>query len=736
MCLIAAWWLEPSWWLAIFKAAFGLGLVIFVHELGHFLVAKWCGVKCEKFYVGFDVPIRIGPLRLPKALAKRKWGETEYGIGIIPLGGYVKMLGQDDNPANAAHEVERIKIRVAKDVSSAASDSPLPEAGHEAAQSDSLQPALQSPDVEFELDPRSYPAKSVPQRMAIISAGVVMNLIFAVIFATIAYAMGVSYIPCLIGSTMVGDPGWQVGLSPGDKIIQLGRDGRRDEHLRFTKDLRLEVFATGAGNDLDLLVRRYASGLEEWITVRPNSPFQKETGLPTIGVLAAGSTKLAATEPVEEHTPAANSPVAFAPGDNIVAMEWDEHREPVEDFVQLQALLAQHPDQKLTFIVERHEVSPSQGGPSSPQIRQVAIPVAPNPIRHLGIEMAMGPITAIAAGSPAAQSDLKVGDVIRQINGQPVGDPLSLGERLRRHVGSEVILGVERPAGVGNTDLVQITITPRSPLVLTPALRPDAPAAAEALGIAFEVDHIVQAVVAGSPAAEAGIQPGDRISKAELLALDHGETWGAHPNERLVEDPIELTDQVKAWPFVHRVIQGLKPNEQIRLTFQRDGQTRSAALTPIHADDWFSAERGLLLEQASEKRQAHGLADAFFLAVRETKEGLFQVVVVLRNIKDSFRSLGGPVTIAAAATVEASEGVARLLIFLTLLSANLAVINFLPIPVLDGGHMMFLMYEAIFGKPVNERLALGLTLLGLTFILGLMVFVLGLDFYRFASLAG
>ena len=87
------------------KVAVGLGLVIFVHELGHFLVAKWCGVKCEKFYVGFDVPIKLGwggwGIRLPAALWRRQWGETEYGVGIIPLGGYVKMLGQDDNPAKA-----------------------------------------------------------------------------------------------------------------------------------------------------------------------------------------------------------------------------------------------------------------------------------------------------------------------------------------------------------------------------------------------------------------------------------------------------------------------------------------------------------------------------------------------------------------------------------------------------------------------------------------------------------
>ncbi|MGV3486222.1 MAG: site-2 protease family protein, partial [Planctomycetaceae bacterium] len=91
------------------RVALGIGFVIFVHELGHFLAAKWCGVKVEKFYVGFDVPIKIGPIQLPRTLGRFRWGETEYGIGTIPLGGYVKMLGQDDDPRKAEAEAKRIR---------------------------------------------------------------------------------------------------------------------------------------------------------------------------------------------------------------------------------------------------------------------------------------------------------------------------------------------------------------------------------------------------------------------------------------------------------------------------------------------------------------------------------------------------------------------------------------------------------------------------------------------------
>ena len=68
-----------------------------------------------------------------------------------------------------------------------------------------------------------------------------------------------------------------------------------------------------------------------------------------------------------------------------------------------------------------------------------------------------------------------------------------------------------------------------------------------------------------------------------------------------------------------------------------------------------------------------------------------------------------------------------MLIFLCILSANLAVINFLPIPLLDGGHMVLLAWEGIRGKPANERVQVVLTYIGLIFILGLMAWVIGLD---------
>src|SRR5207249_11711760 len=110
--------------------ALGLGLVIFIHELGHFLAAKWCDVHVTTFSIGF------GPA-LPGCSWQR--GETTYKLAILPLGGYVNMVGE-------------------------------------------------GPEAEEDPDyPRSFKNKSVGRRMLIISAGVLMNVLFGCIFFVVVY---------------------------------------------------------------------------------------------------------------------------------------------------------------------------------------------------------------------------------------------------------------------------------------------------------------------------------------------------------------------------------------------------------------------------------------------------------------------------------------------------------------------------------------------------------------------
>ena len=131
-------------------------------------------------------------------------------------------------------------------------------------------------------------------------------------------------------------------------------------------------------------------------------------------------------------------------------------------------------------------------------------------------------------------------------------------------------------------------------------------------------------------------------------------------------------------------------------------------------------------------QKAGNFSEALRLGTQETVDATLLVYRSLHSVvgtqQISVRNFSGPWTIIKMALMQARLGFGNLLIFLTLLSANLAVINFLPIPVLDGGHMVLLIYEGIRGKPADERVQEILTWIGLIFILSLMIFVFGLDF--------
>jgi regulator of sigma E protease len=134
-----------------------------------------------------------------------------------------------------------------------------------------------------------------------------------------------------------------------------------------------------------------------------------------------------------------------------------------------------------------------------------------------------------------------------------------------------------------------------------------------------------------------------------------------------------------------------------------------------------------MLQPFSKENIATSVSDAFGLGLKETWRRLGEVVNFLRMLVTGRVSpdlLGGPLRIAQAASIQAEQGPSTLLIFLTLLSANLAVVNFLPIPALDGGHIMFLTAEAASGKPVNETWQIRLTIAGVLALLCLMAFVI------------
>lgn len=704
----------------ILAVAGGLGLVIFVHELGHFLAAKACGVKVEKFYVGFDIPMGF----LPSSLLKFRWGETEYGIGILPLGGYVKMLGQDDNPKNQALENERIKVR-------------KPEEGQAAA------------DGEFEWDPRSYPAKPVWQRMIIISAGVIMNLIFAVIFAVIAYGQGVSYMPCLLGGSSPGDPAWIAGLQGGDKILQVGRHGQPDEQLRFDKDLMIDVTLNGAKHPLDLLIRRAGQAEPAWISLTPTDRLADSDRPATLGVRPAATTVLAAIDPVGLDDAANDESdegyAALQPGDEIVAVDGQPlPRDPQTGFIfehDLDRLLAPRLTEPVTLTIQRPAAAGTADSAPS-QTRQVTLP--PTPLRMMGLVMEAGPVIGVRRESPAEKAGFREGDVLVSLAGADLGDPLTLRQRLLPLVGQSVEIGVRR---AGAPEPVLLQVTPVVPTTFQDGFSPGSPLGVECLGLAFHLTHVVKEVLPDSPAAKAGLRGGDRLLSAvftkdgvpdgEPLPMLKTESWGpgfwrSAPDESREERVAEK--DLYNWYFVHNLL-NMIPEADLELTYRRgENVEQTVVIEPTYSDQYFYPARRLRTESLSLVRTAESWSDAWSLGYVETAASVKKVFAVLQRLftgKLSYRNLGGPIMIVRAAGSEASEGLARLLVFLTFLSANLAVLNFLPIPALDGGHMLFLIAEGVRGKPLNERLQVTLTLIGVGCLLSLMVLVFTLDIQRF-----
>ncbi|MCK4508412.1 MAG: RIP metalloprotease RseP [Desulfuromonadales bacterium] len=150
-----------------------LGILVFVHELGHFCVAKLCGVKVLKFSLGFG----------PRLISHQR-GETEYMICAIPLGGYVQMLGEGGGDQGEEAEVD--------------------------------------PDEEE----RSFAKKSIPRRMAIVAAGPIMNLILPFMILPIAYLVGINlpaYLedpPC-VGYVVPGSEAAESGFRNGDCIVKI-----------------------------------------------------------------------------------------------------------------------------------------------------------------------------------------------------------------------------------------------------------------------------------------------------------------------------------------------------------------------------------------------------------------------------------------------------------------------------------------------------------------------------------
>jgi regulator of sigma E protease len=648
---------------SVLLVAIGIGLVIFFHELGHFAVAKWCDVFVERFSIGF------GPI-----LWSRKYGETEYALSAIPFGGYVKMLGQDDlDPSQLTSE-------------------------------------------ELAKDPRSYMAKPVGQRMAIISAGVSMNVITGVMFYAIAFGHGIEQLPARVGSVLPGFPAWQARLQPGDRLTRIA--GR----------------PTRTFDDINRAIALSSGPIDVAGVHADEKPFEVELvpnmadGHRMIGVTPALSLNVLKTKDANEKaadlgSPAAEANPGFEQGDRVVGI--DGHT--VSDFSELQKALIDNRAKPVVFQVEREGSD-----------RPVDVRVAPQRFREMGMTMDIGKVTGIVKDSPADKNGIKEGDKIIRLNSRVVGkdiDPLRLPDELAALAGQEVTLEVQREMPQGDPKKIDIRLVPANKPGWVEAPRmADTPMSAPAIGVAYNVIPTVLSVQPGSPADKAGVKNGDRIKSAELLVP------AELTKDRFGKDKIEVdfaadkgSQKSGTWPYFVYLTQ-LTPDFKVKLTFtnkDRDPIELVPAVDP--KGDWYlPGVRGLRLMQEMILLKSSGVFDAAMMGMTHTKNSIIDLYLTLRNLftrQLSYENLHGPLGIISVAYNVAQQGVAEMCLFLGILSANLAVLNFLPIPVLDGGHMVFLIWEAVTRKRPSERVQIAATYFGMAFVLCLAILVFYLDIF-------
>lgn len=599
----------PVW--HIFLTVLAFGIFIFVHELGHFLAALRVGVRVEKFFVGFD----FWGLKL---FSMRRGG-TEYGIGVFPLGGYVKLAGQEDFG----------KART-------------------------------------EGKPDEFTSKTIWERVFILVAGVFFNFVSAFAFAWMAYGLGYRMVVPLVGMVVPGSAAWESGLREDDRILSYNGIA-----ISSFSDIQLEVALGGSDRSSIVLVERKGESgpLEIPVTPRKNSQ-----GIPMLGIVPTYSL---AVEAVEVDSPAHKA--GLLPGDLVL----EAGGKKLEKWEELQKLVEEHGDRgkALSLTVERGKTSKSVE--VIPAVRKKGL---------LGIK---------------PRSEYLVEGIMPASRAEKAG--IRRGERLLTAGGLELAAASEddlKKLSASSLTLVFADSSGKSREVEYPASWPE-------LGKELHFDRkipkvIIQETVAGSAAERMGLVKGDEISNLE----------------------IEKVCSIKSvkWEQLVEAVSG-SAGKSVRLELVRDGKPVELKGTIGESAD---VDYHLGLSHAPAKMDCgwQGASLWPFHMLRTTYRSLW----ALLTAKISTDQLSGPLGILKTTYLVSKAGLETFMYWMALISINLAFINILPIPVLDGGHVLFCAVEGIKGRPLSEAFMTKLQYVGLSLILMLLVFATRNDIYRYLDI--
>ena len=313
----------------------------------------------------------------------------------------------------------------------------------------------------------------------------------------------------------------------------------------------------------------------------------------------------------------------------------------------------------------------------------------------------------VTDNGPAAAAGLRSGDLVVAVDGRPIGSWEDLEYAVARSGGRALSLGVTR-AGAAQT----VTVTPRRTTVRDPVFRE--PKEAWELGAGPRLTPQIGSVNPGSPADKAGLAVGDLV-----VAV------ATEP----VFTPEELMQTIQKRPGQTFAITVERPSARRALTV-----TASAVKEKGPAGQEIEVGRiGVGIVTKAVTYEPYGPVTAAWQGWVKTwdmtvltAKGLWKIVS--RQIESS--NIGGPIQIAAEAGRQAKEGVASLALFTAIISVNLALLNLLPVPMLDGGHLFFFVIEAVLGRPLSLKKREAAQQLGFVLLMLLMVYALYNDLVR------
>jgi len=378
-----------------------VGVLVVIHELGHFAAAKLLDVKVLRFSLGYGRP-----------LVRIKLRETEYQIAAFPLGGYVRILGieGDDKPPDKADKLARSDVG------------------------------------------RSFASRPLWQRLVIVFAGPAANLVLPVVIYFVFFA-GHSALPAaVIGDVIDGGAAARAGLEPGDRVLEI--DGRP---IRYWEEIETAV-RSSPGHELHLRVSRNGKVFERYLTPLEETIRHREgvmTRQGRVGITHAPFVPLVGV--IDGAAPAAHA--GLRTGDLIMSVDgqpvrnWSDVQRHVGKLAR-RASLVYFRGTELPGVPQIELLS----GGFADLVPDTQVDAKLNRQTYTGLEHAEMFVAHVDAGSPADSAGLRPGDLVTALDDKPVAHWVDLDQRLQAEPHKTFKLTWKRAAG-GQTETMSAELT-------------------------------------------------------------------------------------------------------------------------------------------------------------------------------------------------------------------------------------------------------------------------------------